>query len=125
MDWTGRARAVLGERIVDEDVLAELAEHAAAVYAQARAEGASVEEATRLGEEQLAIGPDAIAELARRRRRKEPAPPPPAASAGLVGLAEELRSAVRLLLRERSHSLLVVLTLATGIGVATVLFSVV
>ncbi len=59
MDWTGRARAALAGRIDDEDVVAELADHAAAVYAQARAEGASVEEATRLAEEQLAIGPDA------------------------------------------------------------------
>ena len=47
VDWTGRIRASLatsGEP-PDEDVVAELAEHAASVYADALAQGCSPDEA--------------------------------------------------------------------------------
>ncbi len=52
MDWKAHIRSALGARL-DEDVLEELAQHAAATYASARAEGCETGEAERRVTQQI------------------------------------------------------------------------
>ncbi len=59
-----------------------------------------------------------------RSRRLLPMAPPLAPSPRFAGLAGDLRYAARLLRRQPRHALLTILTMALGIGVTTVLFSV-
>jgi predicted permease len=63
--------------------------------------------------------------VVRRRRRRPPALLSPASEGSWVaGLGGELRYAVQLLRRQWGHTLVVVLTMALGVGASTVLFSV-
>jgi predicted permease len=125
MDWKASVRAALGAGAPDEDVVEELAQHAAAAYAAERSGGATHEAAVRAALEQLPAGPEAARALVRPRSRRPAVEPPRTEARGLAGLGAELRHAARRLGREPGHSALVALTLAVGIGAATVLFSVV
>jgi predicted permease len=125
MDWKQRIREELtsGDRL-DDEVVEELAQHARAVYDAARADGGS--------------GDDAAARVAavidrwrlerpllRRRPRRPAMVDPPAAGGSLLGgVMQDLRYAARLLRHQPRLTLLVVVTMALGIGGATVLFSV-
>src|SRR5262249_57894731 len=84
MNWTSRLRTAFTDP-PDEDVLEELAQHAAATYASARAEGCDVAEAERRVDLEIAAWAAKPA-LLRRRPKREPAgiappgtarPPPP------------------------------------------------
>ncbi|HSL22257.1 MAG TPA: ABC transporter permease [Vicinamibacterales bacterium] len=125
MDYRDRIRAEFaGRPAPDEDVIEELAEHAAALYRSARAEGCSREEAERRLQGQLSAWTQDAARLQRRTRRLPAPVPPPAWGAGIAGAGDDVRYALRTMRREPGQASLVVATIALGIAAATVLFSV-
>jgi putative ABC transport system permease protein len=124
MNWKHEIRAAFGDRAVDEDVVEELAQHAALAYERAMADTSDPRESERqirtLVDEWVA---DPGVANRRRRGRAAALPPPPEGSSRLAGLAQELRHACRLLWRQPGYSAVAVLTMALGIGATTVLFS--
>ena len=127
MDWTARVRDVLraASQPPDDDVIEELAQHAAAMYEAARADGCSHEEAECRLAEQLERWRFEAAALKHQRRRPAAIEPPPAASsARFAGLVNDVRYAARLIRRQPRLPLLMILTMALGIGATTALFSV-
>jgi predicted permease len=124
MDWNSRISAELSRTgRPDPDVVEELAQHAAAAYAQARADGCTHEEADACVSALIDRWRSESALLAHRTRRA-PVAPPPSASAGAIGVVQDVRYAVRLLRRQPAFAALVVLTTALGIGATTTLFGV-
>jgi predicted permease len=130
MDWTARVKAAFEDRpLPDDDVIEELAQHAAALYQAARAEGCVTDEANARVERQLATWTRDGSLLHRRRRRTAAPVPPPTMPSGrrwpgsFTWLAD-VRFALRLLGRERGYALLVIGTMALGISAVTVLFSI-
>jgi predicted permease len=117
MNWKARLAASLQ---LDDDVLEELAQHAASTYNTARAEGLDEREAERRVAQQI----DAWAAnpaLLRRRPRRHPAVLPPASGSGLrvTSFVHDVRYAWRLLLRQPLYAALVIATLALGIAATT------
>ena len=133
MDWQSRVRAAF-VRPPDEDVIEELAQHAAAVYAAARAEGCDAGEAERRVDVQVAAWIENRALLRRRARREAAVTPPPsfatapggkpAATRPLASIAQDVRYAWRLLRKQPAYTALVVATMALGIAATTVVGSV-
>ena len=124
MDWKTRIRAALHPVPLDEDVAEELAQHAAAAYASARAEGCEPAEAERRVDREIEAW-RADGALLRRRPKREPAVVPPAATASFLGSTlQDARYAWRLLRRQPGYAALVVATMALGIAATTVLGSV-
>jgi predicted permease len=122
MDWNARLRAALGG--TDDDVIEELAQHARALFERARADGASAADADRLVTAQIERWRDEAPQLRRRPRRAPVPAPPPVPAAPLAGLAQDVRYAGRLIARQPGFALLVVLTMALGVGATTTLFNV-
>src|SRR5688572_753572 len=109
MDWTARVRAALSRETTqpEADVVEELAQHAEAAYATARADGASREEA----EARVAalIERWRLEAPALRRRDRRPAVvevPTAERRAWGVGLALDLRYALRLAARQPRHAVI-------------------
>ena len=126
-DWKAYVRAgLVGQPTPPEDdVVEELAQHAAASYAAARAEGATDAAARKEVDALLEAWRRDAALLRRPVRRLPPVDPPPPASGGrLHAVVQHGRHALRRLRRQPGHSALVVLTMALGIGTTTLLFSV-
>ena len=124
MNWKTRLEEAFRPAQLDEDVLEELAEHAAATYAAARADGCDAVDATRRVDAQIAAWVGDPASLTRRPRR-EPAVVPPAGTAGVVGsILQDARYAWRLLRKQPAYAALVITTMALGIAATTVLGSV-
>ena len=126
MDWKARLRASFGPAPVDEDVLEELAQHAAATYASARAEGVLADDAERRVEQQIQAWTVDPAVLRRRPKRPAVIVPPSSSSSrsGLDTIVQDTRYAWRLLCRQPAYAALVVATMALGIAATTVLGSV-
>ena len=126
MNWNARVRkAFTGVPIPDDDVVEELAQHARAVYDAARAEGWSHEEADARVQpliEEWRLNAGVLKHKARRPAAI--APPPSASSSFASSLKQDAKYAARLLARQPRFALLVVLTMALGIGSTTALFSV-
>ena len=130
INWTHRLRTAIARAgsPPDDDVIEELAQHAEALYKAARADGDAHEQALQRVDLQIAVwAGDAV--LLKRRGARAPAlvaPSTPATTAGRwgVGLLHDLRYAARLARRRAAFTLLVVATMAIGIGTATTLFSV-
>jgi putative ABC transport system permease protein len=124
MDWKTRIRSALAPQPIDEDVVEELAQHAAAAYAAARAEGCDLADADRRVAQQIQAWA-ADPALLRRRPKREPAIVPPAGAASpLAVVAQDTRYAWRLLRRQPAYAALVIATMALGIAATTVLGSV-
>ena len=127
MDWHARIRSALARTVdsPDPDVVEELAQHAGAMYAAARAAGRSPEEADRLVCQQIDVWQREAAAL-RRRVVSAPAVEPPAAVrvSTLAGVSQDIRYAVRMVLRQPRFASLVVCTVAAGIAATTTVFSV-
>ncbi|HYT74727.1 MAG TPA: ABC transporter permease [Vicinamibacterales bacterium] len=124
MNWKTRLAEAFGPNRLDADVLEELAQHAAATYASARAEGLDAAEAERRVDAQIAAWVSDPA-LLKRRPRREPAVIPPAGSTGmLAAIMQDTRYAWRLLRRAPAYTALVVATMALGIAATTVIGSV-
>jgi putative ABC transport system permease protein len=125
MDWKDRVRAAFpaGQQ-PDEDVVEELAGHAAALAEAARAEGADGAAAASQVEAQIAAWAADTSRLARRRARRAVVDPPPATGSSLAGLGRDLRYAVQTIRRQWRLTALITATLALGVCATTVLFSV-
>jgi len=130
MDWDARIRNRLNQALTtasgpaDEDVVGELAQHARALYEQALAEGCSPEQADDRVAAQIDRWRTEAAELRHRPRRAPVPAPPSASSSGITSLTQDVRYAVRVLRRQPGFALLVILTMALGIGATTTLFTV-
>ena len=124
MDWKARLRSTFGPAPVDEDVLEELAQHAAATYASARAEGLPADDAERRVTQQIQAWTADPSVLRRRPKRPVVIIPPSSSRSGLETIAQDTRYAWRLLCRQPAYAALVVATMALGIAATTVLGSV-
>ncbi|PYV18323.1 MAG: hypothetical protein DMG07_04100, partial [Acidobacteria bacterium] len=125
-EWSGFIRELLtaAGQTLDDDVVEELSQHAAATYQAARAEGGSHEEARREVEALVTSWCVDAAALRRRPRRPPIVEAPPSSSPFLAGILHDVRYGARLLKREPGYTLVAIVTMALGIGVATTLFSV-
>lgn len=124
MNWKARLVDTFGDGRLDDDVLEELAQHVAATYAAARAEGCEPEEAERRVDQQIEAW-RANGALLRRRPKREPAIlPPPGTASGLSSVLQDARYAWRLLRRQPGYAAVAVATMALGIAATTVLGSV-
>jgi predicted permease len=126
MDWTARIRSALNVpgRPDDDGVVEELAQHARAVYEQARADGSTHDEADARVAALIDRWRTEAASL-RHRARHTPSPAPPAStSSGAAGVMQDVRYAWRLVRRQPGFAALVILTMALGIGATTSLFTV-
>ena len=121
MNWKARLAARLP---LDDDVLEELAQHAASTYAAARAEGLTTDEATIRVDGQIDAWLANPALLQRRARRAPAVTPPPASGGRLASIAQDARYAWRLLGRQPVYASLVVATMALGIAATTAIGSV-
>lgn len=125
-EWKHRIAQALASagHTVDDDVVEELAQHAAAAYASARAEGLEEHDAADRVERLIATWV-AEGERLRRVRRTKPAVEPPSERAStFAGLLHDLRYAWRICWRRPGPALVAALTMALGIGATTTLFSV-
>ncbi|MGH9407983.1 MAG: ABC transporter permease, partial [Vicinamibacterales bacterium] len=124
MTWKTRISEAFGSAKPDDDVIEELAQHAAASYAAARAEGRGADEADRRVNDQIRAWVTDPA-VRRRRPRRAPAVEPPSGSAPLASsVLQDARYAWRLLRRQPAYAALVVATMALGIAATTVLGSI-
>ena len=125
-EWRARVAAAFARRslVPDADVVDELAQHAAAAFEAARAEGATDRDATDRVERLIATwcGDPAVA-LKRPRRRPAVTPPSDDRNAW-SGLGQDVVYGLRLLRRQPGFAAVAVLTMALGIGATTTLFSV-
>ena len=122
MDLQARLRAAL--ITLDDDVVEELAQHAAAIYASARAEGCDTDEAQRRVEDQIHVWASNPALLRRRPKRDAAIAPPSTASPGFGAVLQDARYAWRLLKRQPAYAAVLIATMALGISATTVLGSV-
>jgi len=123
MDWKSCVQAALSADVPDEDVIEELAQHAAAMYQAARADGLSHEAAYRRVRDQLERWRLEAPALRHRSHRAAAVEPPIASSSRMTGIGQDVRYAARLLRRQPRYTLLSTVTMALGIGATTVLFS--
>ena len=108
MNWTHRIRTGLAGagHSPDDEVVEELALHARAVYDTARAEGASAAEADeRVDAADCALGQRGAEAPAASRTARRSSKPPASATSRLVGVAHDLRYAMRLLRRRPGATL--------------------
>jgi putative ABC transport system permease protein len=126
MDWKTEIGAKFAAQghVPDADVLEELSQHATAAYQAARAEGADPDTANRAVQTLVASWCGDASSLRRRPRRPPVVEPPGEPSSPFAGIAHDARYAVRLLMRQPGFALVVILTMALGIGATTTLFSV-
>ena len=108
----------------DADVIEELTHHAASTYETARAEGRSHDDAVSQVHALLTSWCREASAL-RRRPRRPPVVEAPATSASpFAGILRDAQYALRLLWRQPGYALVVIVTMALGIGATTTLFSV-
>ena len=127
LDWPARIRAALATATQppDEDVVAELAEHAAAAYADALARGATPDEAASRVMKDIEQWRIEAAALKRKHDRVAQVEPPPVeGSSWVAGIVHDLRYALRLQRRQLKFAALVIGLTALGIGATAALFSV-
>ncbi len=119
MDWTRRIEAALGATVRDADILEELTQHAAAMYAAARAEGCDAAEAEQHVAGQIAAWAADPASLRRRPRRAPVVMPPSRSTGGWAAAWQDARYAMRLFGRQPAYAALVIATMALGIAATT------
>ena len=125
-EWTSAVRAAFEAEghVPDADVVEELTQHAAATYETARADGCSHDEAARQVQALLTSWCREASALRRRPRRPPIVETPGGSTALFAGLLRDGQYAFRLLRRQPGYALVVILTMALGIGATTTLFSV-
>jgi len=102
MDWTARIRPALHVpgRPDDEGVIEELAQHARALYEQARADGCTPGEADARVAAQIDRWRTEASALRHPSRHTPPPVPPASTSSGAAGVLQDVRYAWRLLRRD-------------------------
>jgi predicted permease len=125
IDWKALVRTAFAPRTPDEDVLEELAQHAAATYEAARADGAEPDESMSRVREQIERWVKDPVVMARRPRRPPAVEPPAGTEATVWSVWQDARHAVRLMRRQPAHTLTVVGIMALGIAATAVLGSVI
>lgn len=125
-DWTRyiRDRFASAGRAMDADVIEELAQHAAAAYESARAEGFLPNEAIARVDVLVTTWVDEAGTLMHRPRRPAAVVPPSTGTARMAGLLHDVRYALRLARRSPGPALVAAVTMALGIAATSVLFSV-
>ena len=133
MNWKDEIQSAVSQPL-DSEVLDELAQHAAATYASARAEGCDTAEANRRVEQQIAAWAAHPSHLRRRPRREAAVEPPPSfaeaaegksgSASGFSSVLKDVRYAWRLLRKQPAYTVLVLTTMALGIAATTVVGSV-
>ena len=123
MDWKTRIRSAF-TTAPDDEVIEELSEHAAAIYASARAEGCERDEAARRVDEQIGMWATNPALLSHRPKRAPAVVPPATAGSATTGVMQDTRYAWRLLKRQPAYAAVLVVTIALGIAATAVLGSV-
>jgi len=123
MDWKTRIRSAF-TTAPDDEVIEELSEHAAAIYASARAEGCERDEAARRVDEQIGVWAANPALLSHRPKRAPAVVPPATAASATTGVVQDTRYAWRLLKRQPAYAAVLVATIALGIAATAVLGSV-
>jgi putative ABC transport system permease protein len=122
MEFKPRLRAALPD--LDEDIIAELADHAATTYESARSSGEDTEEAERRVDTQIQAWIEKADSLRRRPKRVPPVTPPPPMRSQFAAARQDIRYAWRLIKREPGYAAVLISTMALGIAAATVLGSV-
>ncbi|MGH9407887.1 MAG: ABC transporter permease [Vicinamibacterales bacterium] len=121
MNWKTRILEAFTPDVPDDDVLEELAQHASATYAAARAEQCGTDEAERRVNEQIRAWVTDPGVRTRRPRRAPAVEPPPGSARRIASVVQDTRYAWRLLRRQPAYAALVVATMALGIAATTVL----
>jgi putative ABC transport system permease protein len=126
MDWKARVRTACARQgyRLDDDVVEELALHAAAAFEALRADGIRPEEAAREMDALLDAWSRDPGALRRRPRRLAVVEAPAPSSVSLTGVLNDLKYAGRLLRRTPGYAVVAIATMALGIGATTTLFSV-
>ena len=124
IDWKTFVRSAFGSREPDEDVVEELAQHAAAAYEASRADGVDAETAARRVRDQIGRWAADPVVRARRPRRPPAVVPPSSRAPRLASAVQDANYALRLMRHQPAHSLVVVATMALGIAATTLLGSV-
>jgi putative ABC transport system permease protein len=122
MEFRSRLRIALPD--VDEDIVAELTDHAKATYESARAAGYDADEAGRRVEIQIQAWVDNAASLRRRPKAVPAVAPPVPMTNHIAALRQDVRYAWRLIKRQPGYAALLIGTMALGIAATTVLGSV-
>lgn len=108
----------------DADVLAELATHATLAYEAALAESGNAREAEQQVHALIETWVREAGHLRRCSRRSSAIPPPAAGGSFLASVAQDVRYGLRLLGRQPGFAAAAILTMALGIGAATLVFSI-
>jgi len=125
-DWKARVAAAFAERHVvpDADVVDELAQHAAAAFEAARADGAPDRDAADRVDRLVGTWCDDPAVALKRPKRRLAVSPPSHDRNPWSGLGRDVLYAVRLLRRQPGFAAIAILTMALGIGSTTTLFGI-
>lgn len=126
MNWTTLIRSEFARlgKVPDETVVEELAQHAAAAYEAARADGASIERAE-ADVRALIVSWCAKTSGPQRVERAPLAPSAPASRSIFSGLGLDFRYAWRQLLRQPGTAAVAIAMIALAISATTTLFTVV
>jgi predicted permease len=126
MNWHAeiRQRLARGGAQPNDDVIEEMAQHAAAAFERARADGVDADAAADRVRRMIEGWCEDPAVATRRSRRREAIAIPETRSRGLTGLAADIRYGLRQLRRQPGSTATAILVSALGIGAATTIFSV-
>jgi predicted permease len=125
-DWKRaiRERFEAAGRMVDEDIVDELSQHAEVAYETARAEGRPAEAAAQDIDALVAGWCSGAHALRRRPRRPAAVESPSSEETSWRAILHDARYGLRLLTRQPGQTAVAVLTMALGVGATTTLFGV-